>query len=152
MWLVPRNTTVKRSYQRATSEANHTRKPYTQLAVSGDPKRPLSSTLRLDKNICITIVTHLAVSWWASITLMFQCLSALMSVPRVTKAQSLCKLSTKDLVRQEWPSAKQLPGNIQGFPNQQCKTRCWQANNNKKQSVHIIRHYRTGPLMHIYLQ
>ena len=112
-----------------TSRTIHTRKPDTQLAVSRDPKWRLSNTLRLDKNITITIVTHLVISWWASITLMVRSLSVLMTAPRVTKAQSLCKLSTNHLVGQEWPSAKQLPGNIfiQGFPNQQFKTECWQA-------------------------
>jgi len=155
-WLVSCHWTVQRTYQRATSRTNHTRKPYTQLAVSWDPKWRMSSTLRLDKNINIAIVTHLTVSWWASITLKVQCLSALTPVPLVTKAQSLCKLSTNDLVRQEWSSAKQLPGSIiiQGFPKQRYKTRCWQTNNNNKKSVHmyIKRRYSTGPLTLIHLQ
>jgi hypothetical protein len=45
-------------------------------------------------------------------------------VPSVTKAQSLCKLSTNDLVRQEWPSAKQLPQEIyssRGFQTSNAK-------------------------------
>jgi outer membrane phospholipase A len=65
-WLVSQYDSSAFLSKWTSSRTNHTRKPDTQLAVSRDPKWRLSNTLRLDKNINITIVTYLTISWWAS--------------------------------------------------------------------------------------